>query len=128
MSGNLNVPPPTNVERAIAAWGASPPDWVGLLARSCDATNQRVVAARLGKSSGYVSRVLNNRYPGDLVEAERQVRAALGAERVTCPAFGDMALATCITNRRRVRPANWAHVQLARTCPDCPNNTDRQED
>lgn len=126
MSGNHT--PPTNLERAIAAWPVPAPDWVQLLARSCDATNQRVVADRLGKSSGYVSRVINNRYPGDLAEAERQVRAALGAERVMCPAFGDMALATCIANRRRARPANWMHVQLARTCPDCPNNTDRQED
>lgn len=118
----------TNRERAEAAWGSTPPEWIAVLARACDATNQRAVADRLGASSGYVSRILNNRYPGDLVEAERQVRAALGAERVTCPLFGDMALKTCIANRRRTRPANWAHVQYARTCPDCPNNTDRQED
>lgn len=119
---------PTNLDRAQAAWGIAPPEWVALLARSCDATNQRVVADQLGVSSGYISRVLNNRYPGDLVEAERQVRATFGAERVACPLFGDMALKTCLKNRRRSAPANWAQVQLARACPDCPLNTDRQED
>ena len=117
----------TNLERATAAWGLSPPDWIALLARSCDATNQRLVADRLAKSSGYVSRVLSRTYAGDYAEAERQVRATFGAERVLCPVFGDMGLRTCITNRRRTRPANWAHVQLARTCPDCPNNTDATE-
>lgn len=118
----------TNLERVELAWGPAAPEWVQLLARTCDATNQRVAADRLGKSSGYVSRVLNNRYAGDLAEAERQVRAAFSAERVACPVFGDMPLKTCITNRRRTRPANWAQVQLARACPDCPFNTDRQED
>ena len=116
----------TNLDRAEAGWGLPLPGWVKLLADACDRSSQAVVAGKLGASSGYVSRVLNNRYPGDLAEAERQVRAAFGAERVTCPVFGDMSLRTCIKNRRRAAPANWAQVQLARACPNCPNNTDQE--
>lgn len=129
MSSNPNVAL-TNRERATAAWGAEMPAWVGLLASAADATNQRLVAEKLGRSSGYVSRIINALYPGDLAEAERQVRAVFGAEEVICPLpfGGPIPLKTCIRNRRRARPANWMHLAHASACPSCPNNTDREED
>lgn len=122
----------TNRERAQLAWGAALPRWIGLLADACDRANQRAVAERLGKSGGYVSRVLNRAYAGSYEEAEKIVLAAYADEHVLCPALGaapiEMPLRTCIRNRRRRRPANWAQVQFARTCPGCPNNTDRSEE
>lgn len=127
MSGNVTVAL-TNRENAERAWGADMPAWVGILADACDRTNQRAVAERIGKSSGYVSRVVRRTYAGSYAEAEQIVRAALSPERVMCPLYGDMALKTCITNRRRPRPANWLHVQFAKACPDCPNNTDRPDE
>lgn len=115
-----------NLARAVAAWGA-PPEWVKLLARHCDATSQRAVADRLGKSGGYVSRLINRSYAGSYAEAERQVHAVLGEQRLFCPVFGLMALKTCIRSRRRKGPAvNFVHRQFAAACPGCPNNTDKE--
>lgn len=116
----------SNLGKARLAWGAAMPAWVKLLAEACDRTSQREVAARLGKSGPYVSRILRNAYPGDMAEAERLVRAAYGAERVMCPLFGSMALKTCMRNRRRPHPARHeVHHAFDRTCPRCPNNTDK---
>lgn len=127
---SVNHAPATNREKAAAAWGPDAPAWVALLAGAADRTSQRAVAERLGRSSGYVSRVLSNSYPGDLAEAERQVRATFGGEEVVCPLpfGGPIPLRTCIRNRRRRTAANWMHLEHARVCPGCPNNTDHEED
>lgn len=127
MSGNLNGLL-TNRDKAFASWGADAPAWVLMLADACDRTNQRLVAEKLAKSGGYVSRLINRSYAGSYPEAETQVRAVFGGEDVVCPAFGPMPLKTCVRHRRRERPANWMQVQLARTCPACPNNTDRPQE
>ncbi len=122
MSGNLNR------LKAVAAWGDDCPPWVLMLADACDRTNQRIVADKLAKSGGYVSRLVNRSYAGSYPEAEQLVRATYADEGVVCPVFGQMPLKTCIRHRRRDRPANWAQVQLASACPTCPNNTDRTEE
>jgi len=120
MFGNVN----SNRTKAIAAWTAEAPAWVLVLADACDKTSQRAVADQLGKSSGYVSRLISRSYAGSYPEAEQLVRATLSAEEVVCPLYGQMQLKTCIRNRRREKSANWMHVQFAQTCPTCPNNTD----
>lgn len=122
MALNVNV---TNLDRAVAAWGEERPAWVRLLASACDTDNQRVVGDRLGKSSGYISRLINHSYAGSYAEAERLVRATYGEEDVHCPLFGPIPLASCLRNRRRKGPPrHQAHHQYAATCPSCPNNTD----
>lgn len=126
MSGNVNRNNDlTNLDRARGAWGSDMPRWVQLLASACDATSQREAGAKLGKSNGYVSRLLNNCYPGDLAEAEKLVRAAWGHEDVVCPLWGPIPLASCMANRRRSLPAqNSVHHLYKRACAGCPNNTD----
>lgn len=124
-----SLPNASNADRARAAWGADMPPWIGLLASACDASNQKAVAERLGKSGGYVSRVLNRNYAGSYEEAETIVRAAYGKEDVVCPIWGPIPLASCIRNRRRKGPAqNQSQLAHARTCPSCPNNSDRREE
>ncbi|MBN8844812.1 MAG: helix-turn-helix transcriptional regulator [Sphingomonadales bacterium] len=119
----------TNIDRARLAWGENMPGWVQLLAAACDATSQREAGDRIGKSNGYVSRVLNNRYPGDLEEAEKIVRAAWGGEEVNCPIWGLLPLANCMRHRRRTDlPINLMHRLHRRHCPTCPNNTDAHLD
>lgn len=117
----------TNVARARVAWGGDAmPPWVRLLASACDRTNQRQVGDTLGKSSGYISRVLSRKYEGSYDEAETIVRAAFGNEDVVCPLWGPIPLASCVRNRRRKEaPQNQSHLLHAATCPTCPNNTDR---
>jgi len=118
--------PVTNLQRATAAWGSDMPAWVRLLASACDTTNQRQVGDRLGKSSGYISRLLNRSYGGSYEEAEIQIRAAYGTDDVVCPLWGPIPLSSCLRNRRReAPPRNQAHHLHASTCPTCPNNTDR---
>src|SRR3546814_455142 len=118
----------TNIERASAAWGADMPNWVRLLASACDATNQRQVGERIGKSSGYVSRLLSKTYAGSYHEAETIVRGAFGDEDVICPLWGSIPLSSCIRNRRRKgSPRNSTHHLYAATCPTCPNNSDRPQ-
>lgn len=126
MSSNVNRNNDlSNLDRARAAWGADMPRWVQLLASACDTTSQREAGDRIGKSSGYISRILNNRYPGDLGEAEKLVRAAWGAEDVACPLWGPIPLRSCMAARRRtLPPQNSVHHLHRRACPTCPNNSD----
>lgn len=114
----------SNRDKAATAWAPDVPAWIAVLAEACDRTNQRAVAEQLGKSAGYVSRIINRSYAGSYPEAEQLIRATLSAEEIVCPLYGQMPLKTCIRNRRRERSANWLHAQFARTCPTCPNNTD----
>lgn len=116
----------SNLGRAIAAWGDPLPEWVKLLADACDKHGQAGVADQLGKSSGYVSRVLRKDYAGSYEEAETQIRARFGAEQIMCPLWAEIPLASCLQIRRRkLPPQNHMHHAAARTCPTCPNNTDR---
>lgn len=115
-----------NLDRAIVAWGVDMPSWVKLLANACDRTNQKAVAERIGKSGGYISRILNRNYAGSYTEAETIVRAVFSDDEVACPLWGLIPLATCIrARRRREPPRNGMHHAHARTCPTCINNTDR---
>lgn len=119
----------SNLQRAKVAWGRTMPEWIERLAAECDRTNQRAVGERLGVSNGYVSRVLNNKYEGNVDEAEQLIRARLMEERVDCPAFGQIPLTSCMRNRRRKTPAiNAMQRAFDRHCPLCPFNTDREED
>ena len=118
-----------NMDRAIAGWGADLPEWVKLLAQQCDRTSQRTVADKLGKSSGYVSRLINCNYAGSYSEAETQVRALFGQDQVDCPLWGEIPLASCVRARRRKEPPRTHVHHLHRsTCPSCPNNTDLEHE
>lgn len=84
------------VEKAQAAWGASLPDWVLVLAETCRKTNQSAVAKRLHYSPTVVSLILANTYNGDVSKVEQMVRGALMAETVPCPALGDLPRNACL--------------------------------
>ena len=115
------------VEVAVAAWGAgvaaAVPDWVVILAESCDATSRARVAARLGYSAGVVSQVLNKSYKGDLARVEGVVRGALLAETVMCPVVDEIARDVCLENQKRTPPFTSAmRARLYRACRGgCPN-------
>lgn len=124
MSVNISV---TNLGRAMTAWGADLPQWVRLLASACDASSQKAVADRIGKSGGYISRIINRAYAGSYAEAEVIIRRHYGSEDVICPVFGPIRERSCILNRRRKgSPRNYLERQFAANCPDCTNNPDRR--
>ncbi len=119
----------TNVDKARRAWGGDLPEWVSILARACDAANQREVGAKLDRSSGYISRIINRTYAGSYEEAEQLVRSRLGAAVVTCPIWnGEIPLTAFIRNRRYKGPhRTQMHHTYARVCRTCPNNSDIEE-
>ncbi|WJY18694.1 hypothetical protein QQS45_00115 [Alteriqipengyuania flavescens] len=118
----------TNLAKAQDAWGAAMPEWVAIMAKACDASNQREVARQLEKSGGYVSRIINCSYGGSYDEARQLVMGRLGDGTVRCPVWGDdIRLTACIAYRRaKTPPGNHAERLYARACPTCPNNTDRE--
>lgn len=120
----------TNLDKAQHAWREDMPLWIGTLARACDAASQREVGDQLGRSSGYVSRVINRTYTGSYEEAEQLVRSILGSDEVLCPVWqAPVPLAACIRNRRRkAPPRTQMHHAYARACRGCANNTDREGD
>lgn len=121
MSVNLS-----NQQRAASAWGNPMPEWVRLLAEACDRSSQGAVARELDRSNGYVNRLIHRTYAGSYPEAENIVRAKFSADEVACPLWGKIPLASCLQLRRRkAAPQNRMHQTCARTCPTCPNNTDR---
>lgn len=121
--------PATNIAKARAAWGDEPPRWVRLLAEQCDLSSQSMTAAKLGKSSTWVSRLINRAYAGSYPEAEEQVLARLGGDQVLCPiwaAMGTIPLISCIRTRRKTNHSG-PMLEWARLCRTCPHNTDLQE-
>ena len=115
----------SNVDRARIAYG-EPPEWILVLARECDASDQKQVGARIGRSGGYISLNLSKKYPARMTEAERLVRSLIASDRIECPLFGNMPLVRCIrTRRRKGAPTNNLDRMAASHCPKCPINTDK---
>lgn len=120
-----HVVPAMNV--AANEWGDGDalkvPDWIMVLAESCDASSRAKVAARLGYSAGVVSQVLNNTYKGDLGRVEGVVRGALLAEKVMCPVVDEISRDVCLENQKRNPPFTSAmRARLYRACRDgCPH-------
>lgn len=118
---------PVDRHRLDAAWDGTPPRWIKLLADACDRESQKRVAEQLGKSGGYVNRVLYNTYAGSMAEAEKIVLARFASDRVKCPIWPEpIPRSSCMRNRRRKGPPrNQFHIMYDRACPKCPMNEDR---
>jgi len=114
----------SNIDAARAAWGEAAPEWVGVLAESCDASSQSDVAKRLGVSGAMISTALKNTYTGRLDKLEARVRGELMNETVRCPVLGEITKRKCVDSRtRRYAATNGLRVELRRACARCPNNT-----
>ncbi|GAB5433159.1 MAG: hypothetical protein EpisKO_25290 [Epibacterium sp.] len=112
------------MNKARIGWHGNIPDWVEALAAECDLTSQAKTANRLGYSAGAVNLVLSNRYGASTDTIEQSVRGVLMAEKVTCPAMGEIGKDVCRMWRERSRTfsaANSQHVKMFKTCPKCPH-------
>lgn len=97
-------------------------DWLHTLGQYCKAHGQRKAADVIGYSSSVVSQVLNGKYGGDLFAVQTKVEGALMGLTVDCPVVGDLPRNRCLEYQRQAFAAtNHLRVQLARTCPTCPN-------
>jgi hypothetical protein len=126
-------PKPKNFREKIAeTWGATPPDWVVVLAEKCTALSQAAVAKALGRSASMISAVLAATYAqkgGDLGDIERRVRGLWMGEAVSCPAKGaSISTTQCdATRRRRFSASSPAAIRLYHACRTCPNNPETGE-
>ncbi|MEQ1673200.1 MAG: transcriptional regulator, partial [Hyphomicrobium sp.] len=89
---------------ATKEWGGGDatrvPDWVLVLAETCDAQSLRKVADRLGYSASVLSRVLNGKYDGDIERVAEKVRGALLGQTVMCPVVDEIARDRCLDNQK----------------------------
>lgn len=96
--------------------------WLEELRRSATAEGQSATARRIGYSATVVCQVLKGTYKGDLNRVQSAVEGALMHATVDCPVIGDLPLQRCIEHQRGPRRfTNPMRVQLAHTCPTCPN-------
>jgi hypothetical protein len=115
----------SNIVKAREAWGADMPRWIALLADYADRKGQKAAGDIIGRSGGFVSRVLRNDYPGNLERSEALILTRFDTASVDCPEFGDIPHESCRSNRRRKGPpANFLQRRFADVCPNCPNNPD----
>lgn len=113
------------VEIARSHWGDPAPDWVEVLAAQCAASNQRRVAARLGRSAGLISQALRNNYQGDMGALEDAVRGAWMGSTIDCPAKGPIGTDVCQGWRRlsgEFLNINPERGRMYRACRACPRN------
>lgn len=118
------------LNRAETSWGEALPDWVRFLAEQCDATNQKIVAARICYSPALVNRVLGNKYSeGDLSAVEQAVKGAYLNAKVDCPVLGELAAHVCLEKQRQPYAAtNAIRVRLYRECRgNCTHSRLRRE-
>lgn len=118
----------TNVAVARERWGAAAPEWVVVMAESCDRTSQSAIAKRLGVSSTQINQALRNAYAGRMDKLEQRVRGELMREAVNCPVLGEITKRRCIDEQTRA-PArtNALRVELRRACPLCPNQLKKED-
>ena len=106
----------TNMEKAVAAWGASLPDWVKALAEGCDEKSLRKTAAKLELSPAMCSLAINRgRENLDFVKA--RVESRLMVTTLTCPVLGVINHSDCL--REQAKPFNSGNplgVRLFRAC------------
>lgn len=111
----------TEVERARAAWGPAAPDWVLLLAESCDVDGRGTVQRRIGYGATTLSQVLSNKYGASLEKVERAVRDSFAGKTVACPGLqGEQIDALRCRELQQMKPARCAgNPSLSRVWRAC---------
>lgn len=114
-----------NLEKARAAWGEPPPDWIIALAEACNAETQSAVGKKIGYSGSTISQVLSDTYRnGDMARIEQLVRGAFMAETVHCPVAQEIGRDVCLGwQKRPFSTASANAVRMYQACRDnCPHS------
>ncbi len=120
------------LEKARAAWGADLPDWVEVLARSCDRERSlRRAAERIGYTAGAVSSLIHRRYAAKSTRnLEAAVRENLMRTTVQCPGLGEIEGSTCRQWREKARHlvvTSGHRVAMYHACRACTHNRKEQQ-
>lgn len=114
---------PTPLEVARATWGEPLPDWIEALALACVASSQSKVAAKLDRTGGMISQLLNNKYPASTANIEERVRGVYLDGQVICPSLGPLAVNLCQDWRIKAKDfqvGNPMRIRMFRACSRCP--------
>lgn len=107
----------SNLDKARAAWGAEPPEWVLRLAEACDAHGVRGTAAKLKASPALLSLAINHKHHSGYGFVEQRTRAMLMAEILECPALGLISAAQCRDEQEKpFTSVNPLAVAVYRAC------------
>lgn len=120
----------TPLQTARAAWGANIPDWIEALAIACTETSQAKVAARLDRTAGMISQLINNKYPALTVQIEERVRGVLLDGKVQCPSLGALPVNHCQDWRAKAKDfqvGNPTRIRMFRACNRCPRFLEASE-
>jgi len=102
--------------------------WMELLRETVKATNQKVVAAKIGYSPATLSQVLSGTYKGDMSRVQAAIEGALMQHTVDCPVLGSIERQVCIKHQRtELIATNPLRVRIWRACRNCPNNMSHEE-
>lgn len=110
----------------ISAWGASPPEFIRVLAGVVEQEGSNVAAAsRIGINRASVSTLLANRYPAGTQRMEKTIMA--WASLVECPVLGGITGEQCQSERNKpFIGSNPTRIRLYRACQSCPRNPNAQ--
>lgn len=114
---------PTPLDVAKAAWGEPLPDWIEALAIACTETSQAKVAARLDRTGGMISQLLNAKYPASTANIEERVRGMFLDGQVQCPSLGVLPVNECQDWRikaHKFQVGNPMRLRMFRACKACP--------
>lgn len=122
--------PASNMDKAKAAWGDAPPEWIVALARACDGKGLRKTAADIHVSPALVSLIIRNRYAAPPDYLRERVESRLRYEMIPCPVLGLISRADC--DKRQAAPlvtASPISVQLYRACRNgCLYNNGKEKE
>jgi len=115
----------TNLERALAGWGADLPDWVEALARACDASSQTEIGKLLRYSRTAICLLVNGEYHCNQTAIETRIRLVLmRPPAIHCPGEGrEISSEACAA--RAVSPMPMSSPQELRAwtaCRTCPHS------
>ncbi len=108
------------LEKARAAYGDDPPDWVLALAERADRDGLKATGAAIGYSGAAVSLAINHKYTGDLGKVAEMTRGALLGAQVECPIVGTMDRKTCLDWQDKPRAQTSSlRARMFRACRGC---------
>lgn len=106
----------------ISAWGASPPEFIQVLAGLVlQVGSKHAAAEKIGVNRATVSTLLANKYPANTGRMEKAIMA--WASSANCPVLGEITGQQCQSERNKpFSSSNPTRIRLYRACRSCPRN------
>ena len=118
---------PTNVDKATTAWGTVP-DWLQVLAETCDVHGLNQTAGKINLSPALVSLVIRKKHHASYSHAEERVRNMLMTPIVFCPVLGLISAEQCHEEQKKpFTSVNPLAVAVYRACRECRHSVAKEK-